>query len=468
MANQPTKLSRDIYGQADKYIDQLKEKYHLTERQIQAIVSRSLANEDNWSTPASGSDRRQVVQELEHLYKNANQSDRQLIAVSMANRSLHSVADVTVALVSIELIHLASWRKQQLTEALHSIPQKVWDNGFEKAKKQAMEHFLRKWGRKPTPIEHQIALTNHLSKFNKGRGLKPYSRKLTQKVIAKIVEENGSGVDGYAAINRDTVQMMNTLKDTVDAAIQRHANIQDFSRDFAKKFYGTDDISGGDLYRAERLLRTEYTYTYTEARRQDMLQRGVMYYTNMAVGNRNTCKHCYDIDGTSFPVKDMEAGTNAPPFHPNCQCEIVETPPSQVEGGSLFDKNNDLIDDDVDYTQYGRHYVKSMTASRDWPLRLSGKQQNHLEHTHLTTKDPNIKKRSYLYDREDPVALLKKYSGHGTLKMNKNKWGNTEIIRANHYIGVDLPSGKPTKFAKIHYGKRGAHIVPVLRGGRGE
>lgn len=58
------------------------------------------------------------------------------------------------------------------------------------------------------------------------------------------------------------------------------------------------------------------------------------------------------------------------------------------------------------------------------------------------------------------------YSGHGTLKMNKSGWGNTEIIKANHYVGVDLPSGKPT--IKIHYGRKGAHIIPILRGGRGE
>lgn len=467
VANQPTKLSRDIYGQADKYIDQLKEKYHLTEKQIQAIVSRSLANEDNWSTPATGSDRRQVVQELERLYKHANQSDRQLIAVSMANRSLHSVADVTVALVSIELIHLASWRKQQLTEALNSIPQKVWDDGFEKAQKQAMEHFLRKWGRKPTPIEHQIALTNHLSKFNEERGLKPYSRKLTQKAITKIVEENGSGVDGYAAINRDTVQMMNTLKDTVDTAIQRHAKIQDFSRDFAKKFYGTDDISGGDLYRAERLLRTEYTYTYTEARRQDMLQRGVMYYTNMAVGARNTCRHCLDIDGTSFPVKDMEAGTNAPPFHPNCQCEIIETPPSQVEDGSLFDKNDDLLDffdngEKMDYDSYGKHYTRSMIQSGDWGRQINlDKQKVHMQYTVKQGK-------SYLFDREDPQSLLDKYAGHGSLFMSRSGFRNTETVRTNHYVGVDARSGKPTKWIRIHHSKKGTHIVPVLQGGKGE
>lgn len=473
VANQPTKLGKDIYGQADKYIDQLKQKYHLTGKQISAIVSRSLANQEDWSQPASESDRRQVMDELRRLYSHANQSDRQLIVVSMANRALHSIADVTVALVAIELIHLASWRKTQLTKAVESIPQKVRDNGFEQAKKQAMEEFLRKWGRKPSKIEHQVALMQKLGEYNKENGFKPYSRTLTQKAVSRIAMENHSGVDAYAAINRDTAQMMNSLRDTVNQAIQNHAKPQDFTRDLAKQLYGTDDLSGGDLYRAERLLRTEYTYTYTEARRQDMLERGVQYYTNMAVGARNTCKHCLDIDGTSFPVKDMQAGTNAPPFHPNCQCEIIETPSSEVQGSTLFDKNDELLDayngdGEVDYTVYGQHYVKSMTSSRDWPLKLSGKQQNHLEHTHLTTKDPHIKQRSYLYDRENPASLLKKYSGHGTLKMNKNGWSNKELIRANHYIGVDGRTGKRTKFAKIHYGKKGAHIVPVLRDEKGE
>ena len=468
MAHQPTKLGKDVYGQADKYIEQLKEKYHLTGRQINDIMSRYLGNGDNWSTPASNDDKRQIVEELQMMYKNANQSDRQLISVSMANRSLHTIADVASASVAIELIHLASWRKKQMIEATQSIPQKVWDYGYKLAQQSTHKSLFRKLQREPTHLEHQTALMKELNK-----GSHRYTRVLPQKEIAQIAKDNASGVNVTVAINRDTVQMMNTLRDTVDTAIQRHANVRDFTRDFAKKFYGTDDLSGGDLYRAERLLRTEYTYTLTNARRLDMLQRGVMYYTNMAVGARNTCKHCLDIDGTSFPVKDMQAGTNAPPFHPNCQCEIIETPSSEVQDGSLFDKNDELLDyfnneADVDYTSYGQHYVKSMTASGNWPLKLSGKQQNHLEHTHVTTKDPHIKKRSYLYDREDPMNLLKKYSGHGKLKMNYNGWSNKEVISANHFIGVDGKTGKRTRFARIHYGKNGAHIVPILRNGKGK
>ena len=461
MNNQPTKLSKDIYGQADRYIEELKQKYHLTGRQIEAIVSRYLSGEGNWSTPAPNDQKQQIIRELGELYRNANQSDRQLISVSMANRSLHTIGDVASAAVAIELIHLASWRKKQLSDALESIPQKVWDNGYKHTNRSVMFNLTHRLGRTPTKLEHQTALTVKLSKNSK-----PYTRKLAQKTIAKIARDNGSGVDTYAAINRDTVNMMNTLHDTVDRAIKSHAAVQDFSRDFAKKFYGTDQISSGDLYRAERLLRTEYTYTYTNARRMDMLQRGVEYYTNVAVGARNTCRHCMQLDGTVFKVSEMQAGTNAPPFHPNCQCEIIETPASDIASG-LY-KNKDLLNDAVNYDSFGKHYVKSMAASGDWPLTLTGKQQNHLEHTHLTTRDPNIKKRSYLYDREDPAALLKKYSGHGTLKMSKNGWSNKELIRANHYIGVDGRTGKRTKFAKIHYGKRGAHIVPVLRNEKGE
>lgn len=351
MAHQPTKLGKDVYGQADKYIEQLKEKYHLTGRQINDIMSRYLGNGDNWSTPASNDEKQHIIKELQRMYKKANQSDRQLISVSMANRSLHTIADVASASVAIELIHLASWRKKQMIEATQSIPQKVWDYGYKMAQQSTHKLLFRKLQRKPTHFEHQTALMKELSK-----GSRCYTRALPQKAIAKIAKDNGSGVDAAVAINRDTVQMMNTLRDTVDTAIQRHANVRDFTRDFAKKFYGTDDLSGGDLYRAERLLRTEYTYTLTSARRLDMLQRGVMYYTNMAVGARNTCGHCLNVDGTSFLVKDMEPGTNAPPFHPNCQCEIVETSASDFNDIETIDADSlsKVVDEDED----GYHVVQ--------------------------------------------------------------------------------------------------------------
>lgn len=220
MNNQPTKLSRDIYGQADQYIEELKQKYHLTGRQIEAIVSRYLSGEGNWSTPAPNDQKQQIIRELGELYRNANQSDRQLISVSMANRSLHTIGDVASAAVAIELIHLASWRKKQLSDALESIPQKVWDNGYKHTNRSVMFNLTHRLGRTPTKLEHQTALTVKLSKNSK-----PYTRKLAQKTIAKIARDNGSGVDTYAAINRDTVNMMNTLHDTVDRAIKSHAAV---------------------------------------------------------------------------------------------------------------------------------------------------------------------------------------------------------------------------------------------------
>ncbi|WP_407366402.1 polymorphic toxin type 50 domain-containing protein [Limosilactobacillus oris] len=462
MTREPTKLSKDVYSQADQFVDELKEKYHLTERQIEAIMSQYLGKEYNRSTLASNAHKKELVSKLDHMYKQASQSDRQLILASMANRSLHTVADIASAEVAIELIRLASWRKKQIKTALQSIPQKVWNSGYQKVSQSVTRKLTQRLRRRPTQFEHQTELMHKLQ--TNGH---PYNHRLTQRAIAQIAKNNASGVEVTTAINRDTVQMMNITRDMVNKAIQNHAAIQDFAHDFVKKFYGTDQISSGDLYRAERLLRPEYTYTYTNARRIDMQQRGVEYYTNVAIGARNTCRHCMQMDGTVFKVSEMEAGVNAPPFHPNCQCEVIETPASEVAGSNLFSKNQEYLDElnnsrKIDYSAYGKNYTRSLIQNGDWGRRINlDKQKDHMESTAREGK-------SYLFDHEDPQKLLDKYTGHGSLFMTSKGFGNTETVRVDHYVGVDYNTGKRTKWIRIHHSKKRTHIVPILQEGKGE
>ncbi|WP_199533672.1 polymorphic toxin type 50 domain-containing protein [Romboutsia maritimum] len=77
-----------------------------------------------------------------------------------------------------------------------------------------------------------------------------------------------------------------------------------------------------------------------------------------------------------------------------------------------------------------------------------------------------IEGRSYItISEKEAQELVNKYAGTGELLFaSDGKWRNQEIVRTDRVIGynvsdIDGPKVK-TKNFKIHYSKKGTHIVP--------
>lgn len=70
------------------------------------------------------------------------------------------------------------------------------------------------------------------------------------------------------------------------------------------------------------------------------------------------------------------------------------------------------------------------------------------------------------------VRIIQKYSGTGVFERNrKGEWINREIVETDEIIGfVVNKEGElvPTNIAKIHYSKKGVHIVPTLNTKKGK
>lgn len=104
-----------------------------------------------------------------------------------------------------------------------------------------------------------------------------------------------------------------------------------------------------------------------------------------------------------------------------------------------------------------REYIKTSQ-----PLKIEvGKQGKHiLGHNNY------IEGRSYLtISLEDAQELINKYAGTGEIKTNsKGEWDRKETIKTNKEIGVNVSildgSENKTSSFKIHYSKKGTHIVP--------
>lgn len=78
--------------------------------------------------------------------------------------------------------------------------------------------------------------------------------------------------------------------------------------------------------RADRLVRTEMAHIQTEAAKKRYEDYGLRYYEILGNDDDSCGNHsvdCHEMDGKRFLYSEMNIGTNAPPFHPNCKCCIV-------------------------------------------------------------------------------------------------------------------------------------------------
>lgn len=139
----------------------------------------------------------------------------------------------------------------------------------------------------------------------------------------------------------------------------------------------------------------------------------------------------------------------------------------------------DFIDQTGLKRQYGREQIYTnnvVKSGKDSIINIiqkkikTGKQPLKIETgkqgKHIIGHKNFIEGRSYLtISIEEAQEIANKYAGNGTILLDKDgKWKMQEIIEADRIIGIDVDdiSGNEIKTnkAKIHYSKKGIHIVP--------
>lgn len=321
-----TELAKKIYGSSDERVKELQSMYNATQIQIEGIISNFLSDNDNWNVQAPQRLKNELREELKQMYNDAGDGDQALIAVAMTGRVLSTISDAVKVSVGIALLNLAHKRRAQLASALSVIPQEVRSVGYRKATREINQYFTNMNGRPPTTAEHEYELARRYP----GK----YHRVLAQKSVSKMVQKFGSGINTDESINRNTVAIMNKVNQLVDKISTDHIKPQEYSRELANIITGGSS-SRGAVYNAERLLRTESAYTFANSLKDDFKRRKVKYFTNISVLGSHTCKFCERMDGKTFKVSDMQPGVNCAPFHPNCQCDIVESTKEDIKNMDL-------------------------------------------------------------------------------------------------------------------------------------
>lgn len=123
---------------------------------------------------------------------------------------------------------------------------------------------------------------------------------------------------------------------------------------------------------------------------------------------------------------------------------------------------NDNNDDIIKKTDEIRRFIKSEGTNKKINL---GSQQKHIR-----GESRYIEGRSYLtISVEEAQELVNKYAGTGSIEFDrKGNFNNKELIVSDRSIGVNInnSTGQETETNKfyIHYGKKGTHIVPTMKG----
>ncbi len=90
----------------------------------------------------------------------------------------------------------------------------------------------------------------------------------------------------------------------------------DMAAEFANKF-----ATGS--YEARRLIRTESNFQSTQGQKLAYEDADLEKYRNVAILDLRTSDKCREMDGTVYPVDEMQSGLNAPPFHPFCRTTTI-------------------------------------------------------------------------------------------------------------------------------------------------
>lgn len=125
-----------------------------------------------------------------------------------------------------------------------------------------------------------------------------------------------AGGNYSARIWKNTERLAETLSSEIEAAFLSGKSVRRMADTIMERF--------GVGYRAaECLMRTETSYVQNQTAAKSYEDAGCTEYEILTASDRRTCRRCAAQNGRRYLFTEMQAGENAPPFHPNCRCTIL-------------------------------------------------------------------------------------------------------------------------------------------------
>ena len=134
--------------------------------------------------------------------------------------------------------------------------------------------------------------------------------------MLRAMDTAWSGRNYSARIWRNTDHLAQMLEDEIEAAFLSGKSVRRMANVIMDRF--------GVGYRAaECLMRTETSYVQNQTAAKSYEDAGCTEYEILTASDRRTCQYCAKQNGKRYLLATMQAGENAPPFHPNCRCTVL-------------------------------------------------------------------------------------------------------------------------------------------------
>lgn len=190
--------------------------------------------------------------------------------------------------------------------------------------------------------------------FNIGFDVAKIDRNYLEKVIAKPWTADGRNFSDRIWGNR--VKLVNELHSEIIRSLSAGTGTQRVIDNIAKKMNVQKN-------HAQALVLTEGAFFSTVAEKDCYRDFGVEKYEILVTLDDRTSDICQTMDGKVFPVKDMQPGVTAPPFHVRCRSTTVPffdddfglkgSRAARDENGKTY-----YVPDDMKYPQWKKTFVE--------------------------------------------------------------------------------------------------------------
>lgn len=305
----------------------------------------------------------------------------------------------------------------------------------------------------------KYSTNNYLLNLGIDFKIKSISDKKLNQILERTIEGKNYSERIWDNKNKIAKQLKVKIRDFLNGSI----NCNDIEKVINERF----EVDKSD---SKRLVRNEITRVQNQVNEEFFKDNDGEYLLYSATLDTHTCDICKDYDGKVYKVNEDRPQL---PIHTNDRCTYILLPDKDYRPSKRI---NNITKEEINYTTYQewennlkkekesaiiKDVIESIKDGRQ-PLKIEvGKQGKHiLGHNNY------IEGRSYLkINLEEAQELINKYAGTGKLVIDsKGNWRKQEIIKTDRAIGVNVSdidgSERETNSFKIHYSKKGTHIVP--------
>ncbi|MGG1598045.1 polymorphic toxin type 50 domain-containing protein [Paenibacillus naphthalenovorans] len=324
--------------------------------------------------------------------------------------------------------------------------------------------------------------------IQRGIGFGTTFAKVDDDTLEKVLGTQFAGSNWSKRIWGDRDKLVTELRTKLAQAFIRGESSERTARDLAERM-------GVSRSNAERLVQTETAFFVGEATVAGYKASGVVdKYEILATLDNRTSEICRSMDGKVFALSEREVGVNYPPLHARCRTTVVPYFDDEFDVGERIARGEGgktyYVPGDMTYTEWKKQYADDAMTAKERKLALKKEIENEKikkireyirsdavskkvhegqQGKHIRGHNNYIEGRSYLTISMDEVQkLINRYAGTGEIRFTrKGEWDQKEIIITDDEVGVYIDQStmqeyKPDGF-KIHYGKKGVHIVPYRK-----